>query len=84
MLSSPEAFKALASIEMITPKIMIATLNENPQTTVISCYSPTNVSDESYVVSSYKEWTAAVTRHVPRHNVLVVGGDFNAHLDRTS
>ena len=34
MLFSPEAFKALASVDMITPRIMIATLNGNPQTIV--------------------------------------------------
>ena len=36
----------LASIEMISPRIMIVNFQGNPQTSVISCYSPTNISDE--------------------------------------
>jgi len=36
---------ALDCIEEIEPKILIANFNSNLITTIISCYSPTNVSD---------------------------------------
>ena len=49
MLFNEQAYNALASVEMISPRIMIATINGNPQTTIISCYSPTNVSKEDEV-----------------------------------
>ena len=42
MLISPNAGKSLINIETINPRIVIATFNGNPQTTIISCYSPTN------------------------------------------
>ena len=79
MLFSPQAYNALISAEMITPRIMIATFNGNPQTTIISCYSPTNVSDETKVETFYED-LISVTRQVPKHNILIIAGDVNAHL----
>ena len=79
MLFSPQTYKALETVEMITPRIMIATINGNPRTTVISCYSPTNVSDEIEVERFYVNLTS-VTRQIPKHNFVVIAGDFNAHL----
>ena len=79
MLISSHAYNALNSVEKISPRIMIATFNGNPQTTVISCYSPTNVSNEVEVERFYQE-LSSVTRQVPKHNILILGGDFNAHL----
>ena len=37
------------------------------------------MSDELDVERFYEELTA-VTRQVPKHNVLIIGGEFNAHL----
>ena len=79
MLFSPQAYNALISAEMITPRIMIATFNGNPQTTIISCYSLTNVSDETKVETFYED-LISVTRQVPKHNILIIAGDLNAHL----
>ena len=79
ILFSKKAYNALASIEVISPRIMIATLNGNPKTTVISRYSPTNVSDEIEIERFYENLTS-VTREVPKHNLLIISGDFNAHL----
>ena len=79
MLFNQQAYNAHASVEMISPRIMIATINGNPQTTIISCYSPTNVSTEDEVEKFYEELTS-VTRQVPKHNILIIGGDFNAQL----
>ena len=58
---------------------MIANLQGNPRTTVISCYSPTNVSDENETANLYTELSALI-RIIKRHNILIIGGDFNAHL----
>ena len=82
MLLSPLALKSLNSIEKIVPRMIIATFNGNPRTTIISCYSPTNVSDETDVITFYQELSSLI-HHVPKHNVLVVGGDMNAHVGRT-
>ena len=82
ILLSKKAYNAVASIEVISPRIMIATINGNPKTTVISCYSPTNVSDEIEVERFYENLTS-VTRQVPKHNLLIISGDFNAHLGQS-
>ena len=79
ILLSPKAMKCLNNIEKISPRIVAATFNGNPATTVISCYSPTNTSDEQDVITFYDE-LSALTHHVPKHNILLVAGDLNAHL----
>ena len=68
---------------MITPRIMIATFHGNPETTVISCYSPTNVSDEIDTEIFYSDLSSLI-RQVPKHNVLLIGGDFNAQLGQNN
>ena len=78
MLLSPHSHKSLNSIEGITPRILVANFNGNPQTTVICCYSPTNVTEEVECEKFYDE-LSSLTRQIPKHNVLSIGGDFNAH-----
>ena len=62
--------------------MMAATFNGNPRTTIISCYSPTNVSEETELVAVYDELSSLV-RSIPKHNVLVIGGDMNAQIEKT-
>ena len=66
--NTTQAYNALTSAEMITSRIMIATFNGNPQTTIISCYSPTNISDETEVKKFYQE-LISVTKQVSKHNL---------------
>ena len=47
ILIGPRALKSLNSIERIQPRMMVATFNGNPRATIISCYSPNNVSEET-------------------------------------
>ena len=49
LLLSLKSYQALDTMELINPQTLIATFNGNPSTNVISCYSPTNVSDEDDV-----------------------------------
>ena len=53
MLIGPIALKTLNSIERIQPRMMAVTFNGNPRATIISCYSPTNVSEETELVAFY-------------------------------
>ena len=46
LLLSPRATASLISVDKISDRILIANFNGNPTTTVTSCYSPTNVSEE--------------------------------------
>ena len=79
MLLGPRALKTLNSIERIQPRMMAAMFNGNPRTTIISCYSPTNVSEETELVTFYNELSSLVCS-IPKHNVLVIGGDMNAPI----
>ena len=53
MLIGPRTLKTLNSIERIQPRMMAAMFNGNPRATIISCYSPTNVSEETELVAFY-------------------------------
>ena len=73
----PHALKSQNSIEKIQPMMMVATFNDNSRATIIFCYSPTNVSEETDLIAFYKELSSLV-RSILKHNVLVIGGDMNA------
>ena len=77
MLIGPRALKTLNSIERIQHRMMAATFNGNPKATIISCYSPTNVSEETEQVTFYEELSTLV-RSIPKHHMLVIGVDMNA------
>ena len=77
MLIGPQALKSLNSIEKIQPRMIVATFNGKPRATIISCYCPTNVSEETELIAFYDELSSLV-RSIPKHNVLVIGGDMNA------
>ena len=69
------------NVEKIQPRMMAATFNGNPRATIISCYSPTNVSEETELVTFYDELSSLV-RSIPKHNMLVIGGDMNAQIGK--
>ena len=81
MLIGPRALKTLNSIERIQHRMMAATFNGKPKATIISCYSPTNVSEETELVTFYEELSTLV-RSIPKHNLLVIGGDINAQIGK--
>ena len=81
MLIGPRALKTLNSIERIQPRMMAATFNGNPKATIISCYSPTNVSKENEMVTFYEDLSSLV-RSILKHNLLVIGGDMNAQIGK--
>ena len=82
ILLSPLALKSLNTIEVIEPRIIIANFHGNPITTIISCYSPTNSSDQEDVEKFYQSLSSLV-RLVPNHNFLIIGGDMNAQTGRS-
>ena len=74
-----KSLKSLNSIERIRPRMMVATFNGNPRATIISCYGPTNVSEETELIVFYDELSSLVCS-IPKCNVLVIGGDMNAQI----
>ena len=73
MLIGPQALKSLNSLEKIQPRMMVAIFNGNPRA-IIPCHSPTNVSEETDLITFYNEISSFV-RNIPKHNVLVIVGD---------
>ena len=57
--------------------MIAATFNGNPSATIIFHYSHTNVTEENELIDFYDELSSLV-RRIPKHNVLVIGGDMNA------
>ena len=72
----------LVSVTKITDRIIHTLFKGNPKTHVISCYSPTTVSDEKDVVELYECLNQTVL-HIPPHACLVNGGDFNAQVSNS-
>ena len=81
MLTSPVALKSRNSIEMVQPRMMVATFNGKPCTTIISYFSSTNATDETDLLTFYNERFPLV-RCVTKLNVLIVGGDMNAQIGK--
>ena len=50
MVVGPVTLKSLNSLKKIQPRMMVATFNDNPRATVITCYSPANVSEETDLI----------------------------------
>ena len=77
-----EALKLLKNTEKIQLRMMYATFNNNnPCTTIISCYNPTNVSDDRDVIIFYNKLSSLV-RHIPKHYILIISEDMNAHIGK--
>ena len=60
---------------------MVATFNGSPRATIISSYSPTNVSEDTELISFYDDLPSLV-RSIPKHNVLVICGNMNAQIGK--
>ena len=61
--------------------MLAATFNGNPRETIISCYSPTNVSEETERVT-FDDKLSSLVRSIPKHNLFVIGGDMNAQIGK--
>ena len=60
---------------------MIATFNGNRSTTIISCYSPINDSDETDLGAFYNKLSFLV-HTIPKFNVQIIDGDMAAQIDK--
>ena len=62
---------------------MAPIFNSNPCTTIISCWSGTNVSDETDLIAFYIDLSPLV-HCIPKDNVLIIGGDMNAQIGKNA
>ena len=68
----------LSEVIQWNESIITATFEGNPKTTIIVHYSPVEGDDEA---EQHNQLSSAV-KQVPKHNILIVLGDFNAHLEK--
>ena len=80
MFIGPRALKSLNSIENIEPKMMGAAFNGNRNTTII-CYSPTNVSGETDLITFYNDLSPAVFS-IRKHNILFNSRGMNSQIGK--
>ena len=81
MFLSSHGLKSFNSIEKIQPRMMVGTFNNNPRTTIISYYSPTNASDETDLITFFNELFSLV-HSIPKCNVLIISGDSKAQIGK--
>ena len=86
MLLSPHALKSLISIEKIQTRIICASFNGNPCTTIISCYSASNATSYETDIITFFNTLYSLVLHIPKQNILIIGEDMNAQIgsDKTN
>ena len=77
IVASKNAEGTLAEITKYNNRIRVAHFNGNPRTTVIVHYAPCEGSDES---EEHYYNLATATTTIPKHTIVIVMGDFSAHL----
>ena len=77
---SKTAASTLAEVKEWNGRFLVANFSGSPALTITVHYSPIegNVEAEDH----YDHLTAAVS-DIPKHNMLIVTGDFNAHLGQS-
>ena len=63
--------------------IIVATFNGNPSIMIISCYSPTNASAETDLITFSDELSFLVCI-ILKHNILIIGGDMDAQIGKNN
>ncbi|CAH1242794.1 Hypp6974 [Branchiostoma lanceolatum] len=79
ILLSSKARGSLAKVTSNTARILTASFQGNPATTIIVTYCPTNTAEEDIVTSHYED-LARTIESIPAHHLLLVVGDFNARI----
>ena len=63
-----QAEKSLAEVKSENERILIATFNGSPNTTIIATYAPTEGSEDS---EAHYDKLSEVTNSIPKHNFLI-------------
>lgn len=79
LILNPKAQELMTNIEKFNDRILIATFAGNPKTTVVVVYSPVE-GDSDEIREQFFDNLTTATKAVPKHNFLIVMGDFNAHV----
>ena len=71
----------LNGIEKRHPRMLVAAFNGYPRGSILPCYSPTNISEETKLIAFYDKLSSLVCSN-PKHNVLFIGGDIIAKIGK--
>ena len=81
MLLSLCTLTLLNSKEKTQPRMICATFNVNLCSTIISCYCPTNASDEINITTFF-DGLSSLAQHIPKHNISIISRDMDAQIGR--
>lgn len=81
LLFTNKAYKSISDIKPITPRILLVSLDGNPRLSIIVTYSPTE-GDSAEAAEDFHGSLRMTISQLPAHNMLLVIGDFNAHMSR--
>ena len=79
LLINKAAEEALEEVKCYNERIIVANFGGNPSTTVIVHYAPVEESEES---KDHYNKLADVINSIPKHNLLIAMGDYNAHIGK--
>ncbi|KAK2716511.1 hypothetical protein QYM36_006863 [Artemia franciscana] len=80
LMMSPAACRPMLKWTPINERILVARFaTKHTMLSVIVCYAPANEADDD-VKDSFYETLQAVTKDIPKHDVLCVVGDLNAKV----
>ena len=75
------SLKLFHIIEKIQLRMMLSTFSGNSCTTILYCYSSTNASDETDLITLYNELSSLV-RSIINHKVLIINGGINIKIGK--
>ena len=79
-LMNRNAEKALCDVTSVTSRILRATFAGNPEVTLVTAYSPTNMRQNLEETESFYESIRDTIDQTPNHNFLAILGDWNAKV----
>ena len=79
-LMNRKAEKALCDVTSVTSRILKATFAGNPEVTLVTAYSPTNMRQNHDETESFYDSMRDTIDQTPNHNFLAILGDWNAKV----
>ena len=81
IILTKKAHDVVTELHTVSPRIFGVTLDGNPRCTVFSVYSPTECASDNDAEEFHNELRATIAS-IPAHNLVAVGGDFNARMGK--
>lgn len=82
MLVSKKTAQSIEAVSKVSERKIVIILSCNPKVTVVACYAPSEVATSDDKDKSYQS-LADTLLALPKHNLVITLGDFNARMERT-